>query len=185
MALSLGLHIVCSHVLGAFILASVITLPEPCITKRWTKKSGELYQQFFGGCKGNGVNKKKDSDSDSSGFILWYQSLIEDGSQARSVMRRLDFRSGILAWKSTIVPCLPGDICKHTLSSVGFGKTYQFCPSSSRKTAPCHPLKGEREPKSSFQRNPFGSPAVRRRLIVAAGDVDRERERLEAMWEQL
>ncbi|KAL5224502.1 hypothetical protein ABZP36_011141 [Zizania latifolia] len=31
--------ILCRHVLGVFILAGVITLPEPCITKRWTKKA--------------------------------------------------------------------------------------------------------------------------------------------------
>ncbi|CAN6201209.1 unnamed protein product [Urochloa humidicola] len=31
--------ILCRHVLGVFILAGVIMLPEPCITKRWTKKA--------------------------------------------------------------------------------------------------------------------------------------------------
>jgi hypothetical protein len=31
--------ILCRHVLGVFILADVDMIPEPCITKRWTKKA--------------------------------------------------------------------------------------------------------------------------------------------------
>jgi len=31
--------ILCRHVLSVFLLAGVIMLPEPCITKRWTKKA--------------------------------------------------------------------------------------------------------------------------------------------------
>ncbi|KAG8076094.1 hypothetical protein GUJ93_ZPchr0006g43157 [Zizania palustris] len=56
-----------------------------------------------------------------------------------------------------------------------------------RRRAADHPPHGARAPAPApavaYTRK--GAGAVRRRLIAAAGDVDRERERLEAMWEQL
>jgi hypothetical protein len=63
--------ILCSHVLGVFILEGVIMLPDSCITKRWTKKAktGPELIRF------NHGNDNSSTDSVSSR----YNDLVRDG----------------------------------------------------------------------------------------------------------
>jgi hypothetical protein len=69
--------ILCRHVLSVFLLAGVIMLPEPCITKRWTKKA-KSGPELIGLNVGNGSGS---ADSVASR----YNDLVRD---AISVQRR-------------------------------------------------------------------------------------------------
>ncbi|CAL5039221.1 unnamed protein product [Urochloa decumbens] len=62
--------ILCRHVLGVFILAGVIMLPEPCITKRWTKKA-KMGQELI---RLNVENESGSADSVASR----YNDLVRD-----------------------------------------------------------------------------------------------------------
>ncbi|KAL6839433.1 hypothetical protein ACP4OV_030703 [Aristida adscensionis] len=62
--------ILCRHVLRVFVLAGVIMLPEPCITKRWTKKA-KTGPELIGLNLGN---ESRNTDSVSSR----YNDLVHD-----------------------------------------------------------------------------------------------------------
>jgi hypothetical protein len=62
--------ILCRHVLSVFLLAGVIMLPEPCITKRWTKKA-KSGPELIGLNVGNGSGS---ADSTASR----YNDLVRD-----------------------------------------------------------------------------------------------------------
>jgi hypothetical protein len=62
--------ILCRHVLGVFVLAGVIMLPEPCITKRWTKKA-KMGPELIG------LNVGNDSGSADS-VASRYNDLVRD-----------------------------------------------------------------------------------------------------------
>jgi len=62
--------ILCRHVLGVFVLAGVIMLPEPCITKRWTKKAKTGPELI-------GLNVGNESGSADS-VVSRYNDLVRD-----------------------------------------------------------------------------------------------------------
>jgi hypothetical protein len=62
--------ILCRHVLGVFVMAGVIMLPEPCITKRWTKKA-KLGPELIG------LNVGNESSSTDS-VASRYNDLVRD-----------------------------------------------------------------------------------------------------------
>ena len=62
--------ILCRHVLGVFVLDGVIMLPEPCITKRWTKKAKTGPELI-------GLNVGNESGSADS-VVSRYNDLVRD-----------------------------------------------------------------------------------------------------------
>ncbi|CAN6163571.1 unnamed protein product [Urochloa humidicola] len=62
--------IFCRHVLGVFVLAGVIMLPEPCIAKRWTKKA-KMGPELIG------LNVENESGSADS-LASRYNDLVRD-----------------------------------------------------------------------------------------------------------
>ncbi|WVZ79528.1 hypothetical protein U9M48_027098 [Paspalum notatum var. saurae] len=78
--------ILCRHVLGVFILAGVTMLPEPCITKRWTKKA-KTGPELIGLNVGNGSGSADSVASRYNDLVRDAMKCAEKGAVSAGAFR--------------------------------------------------------------------------------------------------